>query len=561
MNVKVIGVIVAVIAAVAASVGVRMLLKPSEAKIDESAWKVVDVPKLCSVSMPGDAKRATQNIAGMDFVMYTLSIGKDAEYAFGYSNSQLPPQRRSLPVEQLLNDACNGSVENTKAMGTVEVSRTSIALGEFPGKSLVMDVPKGSGQMLTRIYIAHGRLYMLLVGGKGYSESSRNAQRFFDSFKIIDTGPPPRKPTDKTVPPKSLTPPVAEPPKPPAKLTYDPPPLPALPEFTSKKISKPESISLPEPVQRAMLAGGGKYIVALLPKSNSLAIVDLDQRKIARTIPYGDVGPVMIAATARHVFLLDSKWRAITRYNLATGERDGIINGLVQNFVAVDSFTAGHSSDGPLGLGSIHFGMNFYAIDGSTPAFPSRRFERGKYYASATGRTFLGSVMTAKGTLLHEVAFRNGGVIEAKQSVPTTGLAIPGPGDDFYYAVGLGIAEAGFKEASRVPASMLTAKSPNPEHAFVPAASGDYFIQATALGKPGPAIGTVRVYRHGIDRPLQTLTDLPMAHVAEFKKPGMIPFEETVHLVPRGGFLAVIPIDRKEIKLYPVRLNPESGSE
>jgi hypothetical protein len=94
----------------------------------------------------------------------------------------------------LLNDSCNGSVANLKAQGGVEESRRSIQLGPHPGKELVVNMVKADGKMVSRIYIAHGRLYIVMAGGLGLHADHENVKRLFDSFEILE------KPGDAAAP-------------------------------------------------------------------------------------------------------------------------------------------------------------------------------------------------------------------------------------------------------------------------------------------------------------------------------------------------------------------------
>ncbi|MFO0929126.1 MAG: hypothetical protein U0736_19240 [Gemmataceae bacterium] len=171
---------------------VRALFRPSPPPvIAEKEWQLLDVPGRCKVLLPGVPKQQSQNAGGIEMVMHSVDPAGDnrASYGIGYSQTGLPPQRRELPVDQLLNDACDGSVARLKSMTECkEVKREDIQLGDYPGKELVVAIPAARGKMITRVYMAKGRLYMLIAGAKGLETDHKNVKRMFESFDIQDDG-------------------------------------------------------------------------------------------------------------------------------------------------------------------------------------------------------------------------------------------------------------------------------------------------------------------------------------------------------------------------------------
>jgi len=126
---------------------------------------------------------------GITMVLHVFQPDKDSFYIVGYMAGELPAHRRGLPVETLLNDGCQGALTNVP--GSQEVSRASIHLGPYPGKQLVMYLPRVRGKIIARVYLANGHVYMLLAGAPGLELGHANVQRLFDSFEILDTGTPP----------------------------------------------------------------------------------------------------------------------------------------------------------------------------------------------------------------------------------------------------------------------------------------------------------------------------------------------------------------------------------
>jgi hypothetical protein len=164
------------------------------AGIPDQKWQALEVPNRLRVRLPGPAQKVTQPVAGMTMIMHQYQPDPHSIYAVAYMEGTLPENRRSLPVETLLNDSCNGSVANLQAQGGVEESRRSVQLGPHPGKELVVNMVKADGKMVSRVYIAHGRLYIVMAGGLGLHADHENVKRLFDSFEILE------KPGDATTP-------------------------------------------------------------------------------------------------------------------------------------------------------------------------------------------------------------------------------------------------------------------------------------------------------------------------------------------------------------------------
>jgi hypothetical protein len=135
---------------------------------------------------PGEPQMINQHVMGISFTYYQVQPNQDCIYGVGLTDGVLPAARMNLPTEQLLNDSCNGAMANIEKMGGTEVRRTSIKLGEFPGKQLEVDVPQGKGQFVFRVYLAGKRLYIVMIGGKGLSADHPDVKKMMDSFEILE---------------------------------------------------------------------------------------------------------------------------------------------------------------------------------------------------------------------------------------------------------------------------------------------------------------------------------------------------------------------------------------
>ena len=152
----------------------------------------------------------TQDIKGLKVVAYHYLPDRNSAYAISYMEGELPPERRSLSVDQLLNDSCDGAVANTP--GGKEISRKSITLGPHAGKQVVVRVAEGRGKIIMRVYIhaTNKRLFTVLAGGEGFEPRDKNVQWLFNSFEILDDGSPtpekaPDPPKEDSAAPKGAT--------------------------------------------------------------------------------------------------------------------------------------------------------------------------------------------------------------------------------------------------------------------------------------------------------------------------------------------------------------------
>lgn len=252
----------------------KVFRTPAPPTIPPGEWQAVEVPRQIKALLPGPPRREAMVQAGIQMVTYTTSTSKDAVYAVGYMEGKLPPHRAALAPEQLLNDSCDGAIANMKNMDpdTRELSRDSIRLGEFPGKELVVEVPRGNGQFVMRNFLAHGRLYIAMAGGRGFRRGQENVNRLFESIQILDTGepdPPPAPPVH--VPPPE--PKAPEPAQPPAEEKVKAAPL--------------GEVTLPEhagPVLAVAFSRDGKTLVAGT-RFGGAFWYDADSRKLLVSTP------------------------------------------------------------------------------------------------------------------------------------------------------------------------------------------------------------------------------------------------------------------------------------
>lgn len=139
-----------------------------------------------SVSMPGTPKETTQKVptpAGEIVTnVATLEPSKGVGYAVSYNDMPFDDDKLKQPgvVDNVLDGSANGQVTNVKGK---LISQKAIKLGEFPGREVHFEVP-GQGEIRSRIFLVGKRLYQTMVQGPKASVTSKDADKFLDSFKV-----------------------------------------------------------------------------------------------------------------------------------------------------------------------------------------------------------------------------------------------------------------------------------------------------------------------------------------------------------------------------------------
>jgi hypothetical protein len=167
-----------------------------------------------SASFPGEPKKSVKKQPGGDETAF------DAQAAGGFIRYGVTcgEQPAALSPEQA--KAYFDAVAAGFDRKSVKPQR-DIELNGYPGRELVVEMnERGLKTVVTnRLYVVKNRRYHLMVVAVKSQEKEAEAQKFFDSFKLLeDAGPkPPNKPP--VVPPQEAKPEPALPPKPLAKRT------------------------------------------------------------------------------------------------------------------------------------------------------------------------------------------------------------------------------------------------------------------------------------------------------------------------------------------------------
>jgi hypothetical protein len=555
-------------------------------------WEPLEIPGHCKVLLPGKPERQTQQVAGLSMVMYSVGPDKNSTFGIAYTEQRLPAHRLQLPAETLLDDSCNGSALNVTKMGGKEIRRESIRLGDIPGKELVMYIAQARGHMISRCYLANGRVYMLVCGGSGYDRGQPNVERFFDSFEILQPLPgqepvvppppprpvnPPRPPRPRPTrpsrdlapgpvavetPPKPVQPP--KPPEPPHVSRLELPPLPSPLEITPPPVKAETSYKLPEPVKSLRVGGGGRFLVLHFPAAHKFGIFDVNEAKIVRYVPAAE-DEVHFAAGMTKLLVFLPGTKIIQRYDLLTGKREHL-GEFDPGEGKVEAFCLGHASAGPLLVCTAGQGGQLFDIDkfealslpaddrGGPAGLP--RLDGGLYWAGATGRVFGHTGNHGMPNGVGTVVFEGGEVHRYRQHKGTW-FVMPGPDDHHVYPAGHGVVTERVAQVANAAFSMGPG-SENATHLYLPAHHGPYYLHAQTMqdftGRDRAPIGTIRIYMLGNKEPIATYEKTA---VCKYGWEGLrgLGIEYSIHLVPKAKLLIIVPEARDELRLYPADLD------
>ena len=229
-------------------------LTGSPALLPADLWQEQVLGDRFKVSLPGNPKRSTMDLGqGLFARVLLVAVDENTAFSAACTEGKFPPDRAALTVEELLDYPCDGSREVVRQMDPrlTELSRTPVSFEGCPGKQLVLKVPAGSGQMVSRVYYADGRLFIISLVGRGVTADNPNVKYLFDSFKSVPE-------SERKVKPKAevAAAPVA-PPVPPPVVPPPPPPSPpkAVVDPTLPKLAA-EFAVLPVGVRAGVLAMG-----------------------------------------------------------------------------------------------------------------------------------------------------------------------------------------------------------------------------------------------------------------------------------------------------------------
>jgi hypothetical protein len=136
------------------------------------------------VLMPGTPKQdkaETESDFGKGVLfMNVLQAGK-AMYGANYSD--FPVEIKKAPIKQVFDSSRDGAVANMEGK---LASEKDIKLGEYPGREIRIDVAGGKRLFRVRVFLVEQRLYQVVIFGTPEAATSKEADKFLDSFKLAD---------------------------------------------------------------------------------------------------------------------------------------------------------------------------------------------------------------------------------------------------------------------------------------------------------------------------------------------------------------------------------------
>jgi hypothetical protein len=154
--------------------------------IADSQWQQFTPPDSSfRVLLPGSPTHQTHNIptpfGSSVLLMYSVTVGGN-EYAIAYSD--LPPTLvRQVSLDGYLNGVRDGMIGAYQGKLTAE---KKALLGTHTGREFTFEMSKPKGKGAAQIYRIGGRLYELIVIGRGLNPESKDVRKFFDSFAVTE---------------------------------------------------------------------------------------------------------------------------------------------------------------------------------------------------------------------------------------------------------------------------------------------------------------------------------------------------------------------------------------
>jgi hypothetical protein len=101
---------------------------------------------------------------------------------YGANYCDFPAKIKKVPLKQIFDSSRDGAVGNLE--GNL-ASEKDIKLGKHPGREIQI-VAGGKRLFRARVYLVDQRLYQVVVFGTKEAATSKEADKFLDSFKLAE---------------------------------------------------------------------------------------------------------------------------------------------------------------------------------------------------------------------------------------------------------------------------------------------------------------------------------------------------------------------------------------
>ena len=137
-----------------------------------------------TVLMPGTPEQEqadTESDFGKGVLhMNTVQAGK---VMYGAHYCDFPAKIKKAPTQQVFDSSRDGAVDNLDGKLADE---KEIKLGDYPGREIRIEVAGGKRLFRVRVYLVDQRLYQVVVFGTKATATSKEADKFLDSFTLAD---------------------------------------------------------------------------------------------------------------------------------------------------------------------------------------------------------------------------------------------------------------------------------------------------------------------------------------------------------------------------------------
>jgi hypothetical protein len=152
---------------------------------DEPDWKEFACKEgRFKVLMPGapkEKKLETESDFGKGVLhMNTVQAGKTM---YGANYCDFPEEVKKTPLKKVYDSSRDGAVANLEGK---LASEKDIKLGDYPGREIQIDVAGGKQVFRARVYLVDQRLYQVVVFGTKEAATSKDADKFLESFKLAE---------------------------------------------------------------------------------------------------------------------------------------------------------------------------------------------------------------------------------------------------------------------------------------------------------------------------------------------------------------------------------------
>jgi hypothetical protein len=110
--------------------------------------------------------------------MNTVQAGKTM---YGANYCDFPAEVKKAPLKQVYDSSRDGAVANLDGK---LASENDIKLGDYSGREIQIDVAGGKQLFRARVFLVDQRLYQVVVFGSKEAVTSKDAEKFLDSFKL-----------------------------------------------------------------------------------------------------------------------------------------------------------------------------------------------------------------------------------------------------------------------------------------------------------------------------------------------------------------------------------------